>query len=151
MSSRVLSRVLSQEEIEVLTQSDVPAYLATLDSHGYPRITPLWFVWEDGCFYMTSVGGKFHLRNIERSPLVSICIQVEEIQSGIHRPNQQIKAKGVCDLSSDTDMVYTRKISEKYLTGNFADQEISRRCSIPRVLMQLCPSTIYGFGGGKAQ
>jgi nitroimidazol reductase NimA-like FMN-containing flavoprotein (pyridoxamine 5'-phosphate oxidase superfamily) len=39
---------LATSEIDDLLSLDVPAHLATIDPDGYPRITPLWFLWEDG-------------------------------------------------------------------------------------------------------
>jgi hypothetical protein len=37
-------------EIAAVLALDIPAHLATIDPDGYPRITPIWFIWEDGAF-----------------------------------------------------------------------------------------------------
>jgi len=58
-------RRLSDTEIDELLALDVPARLATLDAAGYPHVTPLWFVWSGGAFYMTSISDRPHLRRIE--------------------------------------------------------------------------------------
>jgi nitroimidazol reductase NimA-like FMN-containing flavoprotein (pyridoxamine 5'-phosphate oxidase superfamily) len=47
-------RRLSDEEIEALLALDIPARLATIDPHGFPHVTPLWFVWDDAAFHLTS-------------------------------------------------------------------------------------------------
>ena len=48
-------RPLDASEIETLLALDVPGRLATVDRHGFPHITPLWFVWHERAFYMTSL------------------------------------------------------------------------------------------------
>jgi hypothetical protein len=50
-------RRLGPDEVEQLLARDVPAHPATLDAEGFPHITPLWFVWTDGSFHMTSIAG----------------------------------------------------------------------------------------------
>jgi hypothetical protein len=48
-------RTMTESEISEVLAVDVPARLATLDSQGHPYITPLWYVFADGAFIMTSV------------------------------------------------------------------------------------------------
>jgi nitroimidazol reductase NimA-like FMN-containing flavoprotein (pyridoxamine 5'-phosphate oxidase superfamily) len=52
---------MSQSEVHELLALDIPARLATIDADGAPRITPIWFLWDDGAFFMTSVKGKVQL------------------------------------------------------------------------------------------
>ena len=82
---------------------DVPARLATLDEDGYPIITPLWFLWEDGVSYMTSVDGRRHLRNLQRDPRASICVDSEErVGPGGARRSRHVK--GVARMSVGTGL-----------------------------------------------
>jgi Pyridoxamine 5'-phosphate oxidase len=46
-------RPLSDDEIEAVLALDVPARLATIDAEGFPHVTPLWFVWDNGAFHLT--------------------------------------------------------------------------------------------------
>jgi nitroimidazol reductase NimA-like FMN-containing flavoprotein (pyridoxamine 5'-phosphate oxidase superfamily) len=93
---------LSEGEIAELLALDVPAHLATVDPQGFPRITPIWFLWENGTFYMTSVKGKPHLRNLERNPKASVCVDIEECLTDGQRPSRQVKAYGEARLADDT-------------------------------------------------
>ncbi len=47
----------------------VPARLATLDRHGLSHVTPLWFVWADGAFYITSLVDRPRVRAIGTAEL----------------------------------------------------------------------------------
>jgi len=149
MNKKILSHNLSDDEIEALKHADAPAYIATVDKRGFPRITPLWFIWECGSFYLTSIHGKPYIYHLVENPKASICIQVEEVQSGIHRPNRQIKALGIAEVYEDFDSLITRKISEKYLTGEGSEAEIERRCSVARLVVKLMPTKLWGLAGGK--
>ena len=71
-------RRLSDSEVEALLAADVPARVATLDAEGYPHVTPLWFVWADGAFHMTSFAGKPHLRRLASNPRAGVCVDAED-------------------------------------------------------------------------
>ena len=71
-------RRLSDSEVEALLAADVPARVATLDADGCPHVTPLWFVWADGAFHMTSFAGKPHLRRLASNPRAGVCVDAED-------------------------------------------------------------------------
>ncbi len=91
----VRSRQLQAEEIDHLLQADVPARLATLDGDGYPRVVPIWFLWADGAFYMTSVPERVHVADIRRDGRAAICVDIEERRT---RQNRQVRGRGIAEL-----------------------------------------------------
>lgn len=115
-------RALEREEIEALLSADVPARLATIDRHGFPHVTPLWFVWDEGAFHMTSFSDRSHLRRLRHNPRAGICIDLEHAQRDDgQRPNQQLRAIGDAELFADADGTWTRRVSAKYIAGPAAD------------------------------
>jgi PPOX class probable F420-dependent enzyme len=129
---------LPDPDLRTLLGLDVPARLATLDADGYPRITPLWFVWEDGAFYMTSLEGRRHLRNLERDARASICVDSEtRVSAAGTRRNRQVKAKGRAELHPDQNGYWTTKITTKYVAGTEGQALAQRRASMPRVVIVL--------------
>ena len=138
---------LSAQEMQTLLALDVPARLATLDADGHPRITPIWFLWHEGAFYMTSVTGKRHLKNLARDPRASICIDTEErvTQSGIRR-KRRLKATAEAELESDRDGEWTKRITLKYVYGNEGRALAQRRAAMPRVVISLRPARLVGLG-----
>jgi nitroimidazol reductase NimA-like FMN-containing flavoprotein (pyridoxamine 5'-phosphate oxidase superfamily) len=139
---------LSTAEIERLLQLDIPAHLATIDTSGYPRITPIWFLWKDGAFYMTSFASKPHVRNLRLNPKATVCIDVERVHSDGRRPNQQVKGAGQAEIFSDADGDITREITRKYVRGPLAPAEIERRGRMVRVAIRLRPMRLVGLCGG---
>jgi nitroimidazol reductase NimA-like FMN-containing flavoprotein (pyridoxamine 5'-phosphate oxidase superfamily) len=133
-----VTRTLDQREVEELLRLDVPAHLATLDPNGFPRITPIWFVWADGAFHMTSVEGQPHLGNIARDPRASICVDIEESEpvEGVRR-NRRVKGHGHAELFTDQDGEWTRRITVKYIRGAQGEAAVARRVAMPRVGIRL--------------
>jgi len=136
-------RRLSNAEISELLALDVPAHLATIDPDGYPRITPLWFLWDGEAFVMTSVAGYPHLRNLERDPRAAICVDTEE-PSG-RRANRRIRARGRAELLPD-DGDWTRRITRKYVQGAEGEAAADRRAAMKRVVIRVRPESLLAQG-----
>jgi PPOX class probable F420-dependent enzyme len=133
-------RSLSDEEIAALLESDAVGYLATLGKDGFPQVTPIWFVWEDGAFYMSSVAEKSHVGRLERDPRASICVEVEEPERDDgERPNRSVRATGPAELLDDVDGRWTRRITEKYLRGPGLEAKLAHRTAQDRVVIRLQP------------
>ncbi|HUA46071.1 MAG TPA: pyridoxamine 5'-phosphate oxidase family protein [Solirubrobacteraceae bacterium] len=80
---------MSADEIDALLAAAVPARLATIDRDGFPHVTPLWFIWADGTFYLTSIADRPHPRRLEANPRAGICVDVEEPERDDgQRPNR---------------------------------------------------------------
>lgn len=134
-------RPLDELEIEELLSSDTVARLATIDSQGYPHVTPIWFLWVDEAFYLTSYAGRPHLGRIARNPRVGLVIDVEAaIRPDGERPNKQIRVIGDATVSVDRGGVWTSRIRAKYVdaaarvVGDMADRERMRITITPRTV-----------------
>jgi nitroimidazol reductase NimA-like FMN-containing flavoprotein (pyridoxamine 5'-phosphate oxidase superfamily) len=139
-------RRLEPEEIEALLALDVPARLATLDGHGFPHVTPLWFVWAKGAFHMTSIVDRPHLRRLEGNARAGVCVDVEEPErEDGQRPNRQVRAIGSAELFADESGSWTRRITGKYVTCPGAVEHASHRAADQRLVIRLRPSTLVGF------
>jgi GNAT superfamily N-acetyltransferase/nitroimidazol reductase NimA-like FMN-containing flavoprotein (pyridoxamine 5'-phosphate oxidase superfamily) len=131
----------SEEEVAALLELDVPARLATVGSDGFPRVTPIWFMWEGGTFSMTSVEDARHVTDLRRDPRAGICVDVEATDpdpSGV-RPNASVKAWGACELEPDTGGRWTRRITEKYVPGEIGLRRAEYRARMPRIRIELRP------------
>lgn len=141
-TKRIRSRQLTDEEMSSLLRSDVPARLATLDPHGYPRVVPIWFIWADGAFHMTSLDGRVHVDDIRRDPRAAICIDLEDRET---RRNAQIRGRGLAELFPD-HQAWTRRITLKYVPGPDALREAQRRASMGRVHIRLRAERLISIG-----
>jgi PPOX class probable F420-dependent enzyme len=139
-------RPLTDPELALLLDLDVPGRLGTLDKEGYPHITPIWFVWERGAFYMTSLADKAHVRRLERDPRASFCVDVEDDERDDgERPNRSVRCVGPAEVFDDTGGEWTRRITEKYLSGSGRDAQVEHRTSVDRVVIRLQPVRLFGL------
>ena len=76
-STTSVRQLLPQEIVDLLNLA-MPAHLATLDPAGFPRIIPIWFLWEDGSFYLSSGPQSRHVQDLARNPCTGLCVTVEE-------------------------------------------------------------------------
>ena len=112
------ARQLSPQERADLLDLAIPAHLATLDPAGFPRIIPIWFLWEDGSFYLSSGLQSRHVQDLARDPRAGLCITVEEGQTETgYRPFRQIMVRGYARVQPDTGAIWARKLIGKYITG----------------------------------
>lgn len=103
---------MTAAEIDRVLQSDVPAHLATVDRFGFPHVTPLWFIWAERAFYLTSIPDRPHLRRLTANPRAGLCVDVEEPErSDGQRPNRQVRAIGTAELFPDPDGHWTAVIT----------------------------------------
>ena len=85
------ARKLTSQEVASLLALAIPAHLATFDPTGFPRVIPLWFLWEDEIFYMSSGPKSRHVQDLVRDSRAGICITIEEGQTQTgYRPFRQI-------------------------------------------------------------
>ena len=139
-------RSLSDPELATLLALDVPGRLGTLDKEGYPHITPIWFAWERGAFYMTSLPEKAHVRRLGRDPRASFCVDVEDDERDDgERPNRSVRAVGPAELFDDVDGAWTARITEKYLSGPGLAARLAARTAQERVVIRLQPVRLFGL------
>ena len=140
-------RTLSQQEITHLLNLALPAHLATLDPAGFPRITPIWFLWEDGSFYLSSGLQSRHVQDLVRDPRAGLCITIEEGQTEAgYRPFRQIMVRGEASVQSDIDAIWARKLISKYITGQAGVAWAEREAGKSHVVIVLRPERFLTTG-----
>jgi nitroimidazol reductase NimA-like FMN-containing flavoprotein (pyridoxamine 5'-phosphate oxidase superfamily) len=136
-------RRLGAGEIEALLALDVPARLATLDHDGFPHVTPLWFIWADGAFYLTSISDRPHIRRLAHNPRAGLCVDVEDPERADgERPNRQVRAIGEADLVPDRDAEWTNRITRKYVRGPVAATTVAARAADDRLVICIRPARL---------
>jgi hypothetical protein len=90
---------------------------------------------------MTSLQGARHVANLQRSPRVAICVDVEASEptaNGV-RPNAAVRAWGLASLAGDADGYWTRRITLKYVPGEIGAARADYRARMERVVIELRP------------
>lgn len=50
------------------------AIIATNRAGGPPQVTPVWYLYEDGCMYISAGVNTVKVRNLRRDPQVTVCV-----------------------------------------------------------------------------
>ncbi len=141
------ARRLSPQEIADVLKLAIPAHLATLDPAGFPRIIPLWFLWEDGSFYLSSGPQSRHVQDLVRDSRAGLGITVEEGQTEAgYRPFRQIMVRGYAHVQPDTGAIWARKLIGKYITGQAGVRRAKLEAGKPHVVIVLCPERFLTTG-----
>ena len=141
------ARPLTRQERADLTSLAIPAHLATLDPAGFPRIIPIWFLWEEEIFYLSSGPQSRHVQDLARDPRAGLCITVEESQTETgYRPFRQIMVRGKASVQPDTDASWARKLIGKYIPGEAGVRRAKLEAVKPHVVIVLRPERLLTTG-----
>ena len=133
-------RTLDETEVIELLAQDVVARLATVDAAGYPHVTPVWFLWDNDAYYVTSYLDRPHLDRIRSNPRVGLVIDAEQEQRADgERPNRQIRVIGDALVSVDSTGDWTRRIRRKYIDGSASPDAVERGLHRGRALITISP------------
>jgi hypothetical protein len=107
---------LSPEELEGYLSSQRTIRLSTVNDDGTPHIVPLWFVWLDGTVFMNSTLGNLTLRNLQRDPRATGCVDDGETYEDL----RGVVLHGPVDVGAADSRLgeVEGRWSSKYLSGN---------------------------------
>jgi len=99
---------LTKSELAAFLDMPRMAHLATTSRDGRPRVSPIWYVYEDGCFYFTTRLERLKGSQIQKNPRVAVSIASED------RPYRAVCAFGtVLPVQKDRDK-WLEKIATRY-------------------------------------
>jgi PPOX class probable F420-dependent enzyme len=131
---------MKPEVLEAFLQRPIIAVLSTLRKNGRPYQVPVWFLWQDGVFWLTGTSGRVWCRQIFRDPRVSLCTESSEPIACYVAVDCTAEAVG----SATSDIwPATRLLVEKYVgaRGGDVDAFIATLKAEPRLLFRLTPDS----------
>jgi nitroimidazol reductase NimA-like FMN-containing flavoprotein (pyridoxamine 5'-phosphate oxidase superfamily) len=102
---------LTAEERDAFLGRQLVGRLATNREDGWWHVTPIWYIWEDGRFYISLGNNRRHLKNLRQDNHVTLCVDVDP---RLEDPSQAPRAV-VCFGSAELleDEMSVRTITEK--------------------------------------
>jgi PPOX class probable F420-dependent enzyme len=90
-----------------LLDSEV-ATLATIDPRGFPQLSEVWFLFDDGEVKISLNTARLKTRNLQARPECSLFIL------DLANPYRYLEIRGRARIDSDDDYVFAAKVGAKY-------------------------------------
>jgi PPOX class probable F420-dependent enzyme len=84
------------------------ATLGTVDDHGRPQLTELWFLAEDGTVRLSLNTSRQKTKNLQRNPAFSLLIL------DVANPHRYVELRGDAVVEPDPDYAFADKLAAKY-------------------------------------
>lgn len=144
---------MSDEEIKEFLSKPKLARLATIDDNK-PHLAPVWYLFEEGKIFVTTMKGSKKVRNIEKNPNISIII--DECYGKIgdlsyYTDANAVIIEGKAELKDDTDAKIFKKIFELYIgKENLNNPMVQYIMNLPHVTITIKPEKIKSWDFRKA-
>ena len=84
------------------------ASLATIGGNGFPQLTELWFLYDDGELKLSLNATRLKTRNLRKRPQCSLLLL------DLANPYRYLEVRGNAVLQSDDDYTFAHKVGAKY-------------------------------------
>lgn len=131
---------MSPTEIVAFLKAPRHAVIGTNARNGPPQLSPVWYLYADGKFYISITTGTAKYRNLLRDPRLSLCID------GGHPDYRTVIVYGVAEfLLGDTAEM--EDLRWRLIRQYYADEAAARRyaestCEQTHVLLVMTPTRI---------
>ena len=137
---------MSEQEIEQFLALPLTARLATTRAEGRIHLTPVWFLYESGRFYITLGERRLHLRNLRRNPQATVLIDVDRRpQDGPDGDVRAVMCSGIAEIIDEADVTgrMAARLDQRYLAGSATtDSQLPTSPEIYR-LIAITPTTLF--------
>src|SRR6266540_462767 len=123
-----------------LRESNV-AVLATVDRRGRAHAAPIWYLYEDSVFVMSTGRGSQKHRNIEANPEVTLVIDRRSL------PYYYLAARGTAEIGPALSQDDRRRIASRYLNEEQTRRYLERMAGLDSVSIRVKPRKIIEFNG----
>jgi PPOX class probable F420-dependent enzyme len=109
------------------------ASLATVGRNGFPQVTEIWFLHDDGELKLSLNTSRLKTRNLTRDPKCSLFLL------DLANPYRYLEVRGNAKVEPDGDYAFANKLGAKYK----ADLKVHDRPGEGRVMVTIEPVNIY--------
>jgi len=132
---------VSEAEREAFLQEANVAVLATVDGRSRAHAAPIWYLYDDGVFLMSTGRGSQKHRNVERHPEVTLVVDDRTV------PYYAVMAQGAAEIGPGLDVATRRRIAGRYLTEAQLEAYMARASDGESVSIRLRPRKFVEFRG----
>ena len=112
------------------------ATLATLDPHGRPQLTGVWFLADDGEVKISLNTSRQKVRNLQRDPRCSVLLL------DLANPYRYVELRGDAEITPDDDYAFADRLGAKY----GADLRDNDEPGETRIVVTVRPTRVHAWG-----
>ena len=112
--------IIEQSEIESFLQEPRHAIVGTIGRDGAPHLSPVWYTYAEGRFYIGITRETAKYRNLRRDPRISLCID------GGREDVRTVMVRGTAELYNKEHPLQTT-MRWRLISHYIADPEEARR------------------------
>jgi len=109
------------------------ASLATIGRDGYPQVTEIWFLYDNGELKLSLTTSRLKTRNLRRDPRCALFLL------DLANPSRYLAVRGDAKIESDDDYTFAHKLGAKYS----ADLEEYDPPGESRIAVTIEPKNVY--------
>jgi PPOX class probable F420-dependent enzyme len=113
------------------------AILATIGPDGYPQVTALWFLFDDGMLKLSLNTTRQKVKNLQRHPECTLFILDPA------NPYRTLEVRARAEITPDSDYRFAKKLGAKY---GGVDLSANDRPGETRVVVSLQPVKVNTWG-----
>jgi PPOX class probable F420-dependent enzyme len=110
------------------------ATLGTIDGRGFPQLTEVWFLYEDGEFKISLNDSRLKTRNLMKRPQCSLLVL------DLANPYRYLEIRGTARMERDADYAFAEKVGAKYGGADLREHD---RPGEGRVVVTIEPTNVY--------
>ncbi|MEA3337433.1 MAG: 2-phospho-L-lactate guanylyltransferase [Chloroflexota bacterium] len=129
-------RVLFDDQAEAfLAEGGHLMRLGTIGRDGFPQVTPVWYLFQNGLFYITTAHDRIKARNMLANPRVGFAVDSEV------KPYRGLTVWGKARLVTEGEDArsLTRQIAARYVPAGRLDLMVDTLMQSPRVIIVIEP------------
>lgn len=142
MQNDLASPLIDAATEAFLDQPGLLMRLGTLGRDGFPHVTPVWYVYDQGAFFVTTAADRVKARNLQHNPRVGFAIDSDL------RPYRGLTATGTARLAAEGEAArpLTRRIAARYVPVERLDAMVDSLMQAPRVVFAIDPRHVTRMG-----
>jgi PPOX class probable F420-dependent enzyme len=132
---------MANSDLESFLSEPNVAVLATVDRKGRPHAAPIWYLYEDGEFIISTGNGSQKHRNVEGNPNVTIVIDRRTI------PYFAAMAQGAATIGPSMDSPMRLRLAIRYLGEELGRGYVASMPDAEGITVRLRPTKIIEYNG----
>ena len=110
------------------------ATLATIGGNGFPQLTEIWFLHDDGELKTSLNSSRLKTRNLQKRPQCSLFLL------DLQNPYRYLEVRGNAKIEPDDDYAFARKLGAKYGGADVSEHD---NPGDSRLVVTIEPANVY--------